>query len=101
MWPFFAERKRRRRKPPAHRPPPHTIPQILAWADEHKKLTGRWPIATSGPIAGTLTENWNAIDAALRVGLRGLPGGSSLAQLLAEHHGVRNIMALPPFTIPQ
>jgi hypothetical protein len=29
-------------------------------------------------------EKWRNIDNALRYGLRGLPGGSSLAKLLAE-----------------
>src|SRR5436309_357023 len=34
-----------------------------------------------------------------RRGLRGLPGGSSLARLLAERRGVRNHLALPKMTI--
>ena len=33
---------------------------------------------------------------ALRKGLRGLPGGSSLSRLLAEHRGVRNKAEFPP-----
>ena len=32
---------------------------------------------------------------------RGLPGGSSLARLLAEHRGVRNFQQLPPLTEEQ
>jgi hypothetical protein len=35
------------------------------------------------------------------MGYRGLPGGSSLAQLLAEHRGVRNPKRLPPYTVEQ
>jgi hypothetical protein len=35
---------------------------------------------------------------ALRLGLRTLPGGSSLAQLLSEHRAVRNMQNLPPLT---
>jgi hypothetical protein len=35
------------------------------------------------------------IDRALRRGLRSLPGGSSLAKLLAHHRNVRNIRGLP------
>src|SRR5262249_18640984 len=38
---------------------------------------------------------------ALIVGHRGLPGGSSLAQLLAEYRSVRNVQALPKLTIAQ
>ena len=50
---------------------------------------------------GRNRRNWIGIDAALRAGTRGLPGGSSLAKLLAEHRGVRNKMDLPPLTIGQ
>lgn len=35
-------------------------------------------------------ENWRNVSHALRVGARGLPGGSSLAQLLNKHRSVRN-----------
>jgi hypothetical protein len=41
------------------------------------------------------------VDNALRLGLRALPGGSSLAQLLAEKRNVRNIQKLPPLTEAQ
>jgi superfamily II DNA or RNA helicase len=78
--------------------PPLTIQQILAWSDEHKKTTGCWPGKTSGQIVGT-DEKWDGINAALRIGRRGLPGGSSLAVLLAEHRNVRNLQNLPPLTI--
>jgi hypothetical protein len=40
------------------------------------------------------------ISAALSNGGRGLPGGYSLARLLAKHRGVRNRQALPPVSIP-
>src|SRR5690349_10355485 len=69
--------------------------QILAWADAHQKRTGAWPTTQSGPVAGAPGEMWRALDSALRVGLRGLPGGSSLARLLAEQRGVRNFQDLP------
>jgi hypothetical protein len=36
---------------------------------------------------------------ALRKGLRGLPGGSSLAQLLAERRAVRNLSTLPDLAV--
>ncbi len=52
-------------------------------------------MAASGPVPGT-DETWKIVDAALRSGLRGLPGESSLAQLLAKKRGVRNHLALPP-----
>ncbi|OWK40200.1 hypothetical protein FRUB_05119 [Fimbriiglobus ruber] len=41
------------------------------------------------------------MDAALVMGVRGLPGGSSLAKLLAEHRGVRNKQALPQLATEQ
>jgi hypothetical protein len=55
---------------------------ILAWADRHHASTGDWPIDQSGTVPGEKGEDWHNIDAALRQGLRGLPGGSSLAKLL-------------------
>jgi len=56
--------------------------QILGWADAHHKRTGEWPTAASGAVAGVPGENWSALNAALRVGARGLPGDDSLARLL-------------------
>ena len=66
-----------------------TIPEILAWADEHRRLTGRWPRFNSEPKGLPIGETWVAIQSALSKGMRGLEGGSSLAQLLAEHRGLR------------
>jgi hypothetical protein len=78
------------------------IPEILAWADAHHKRTGEWPKSGSGPLLdGPLGENWRRVDNALRHGLRGLPGGSSLAQLLDEQRGVRNVHDLPSLTEEQ
>ena len=78
---------------------PLTIEDILAWADAHRARAGMWPNAMSGlAVAGPLGENWRKIDNALRYGLRGLAGGSSLAQLLAESRGHRNNMRLPRLT---
>ena len=68
---------------------PMTIPEILAWADEHRRLTGRWPRIDSEPKGLPIGETWHAVHSALRMGLRGLEGGSSLAQVLAEHRGLR------------
>jgi hypothetical protein len=81
--------------------PPHSVQQILAWADAFREATGRWPQQDSGPIAGTLLEKWHNVDLALRKGYRGLPGGSSLAQLLAEHRGKRNGKRLPHLSLTQ
>ncbi|OWK35643.1 hypothetical protein [Fimbriiglobus ruber] len=80
---------------------PLSYEQVLAWADAHRARTGNWPTGTSGPIFGTPDETWSAVDAALTNGCRGLPGGGSLIQLLAEHRGVRNRMALDRLTPEQ
>ena len=98
-------RERRRRAAPANKPftqrPPLTIKQVLAWADEHHRIHGRWPNSASGQVARQEGENWQNINSALRVGLRKLPGGSSLAMLLNEFRGARNTGKLPPLTEQQ
>ncbi len=81
--------------------PPLTEEQILTWADRHKEREGKWPARTSGYIPGTDGESWATVDGALRIGSRGLPGGSSLVRLLASHKGVRNDKALPPLSREQ
>jgi hypothetical protein len=75
--------------------------QVLAWADAHHERTGGWPTGGSGPVEDAPDETWNAIEAALRGGNRGLPGGSSLPRLLQECRGRRNHRALPPLTVEQ
>jgi hypothetical protein len=70
--------------------PPLSETQILAWADAFQKRSGRWPTDVCGPVGEARTESWREIQAALALGLRGLPGGSSLAGLLAVKRGVRN-----------
>lgn len=72
--------------------------KILRWCDAHRRRTGRWPHRISGPIHEAPGEVWLSIDNALRLGLRGLPGGSSLARLLAAKRGKRNRKALPRLT---
>ncbi|HVA49834.1 MAG TPA: hypothetical protein VNH11_25935 [Pirellulales bacterium] len=79
--------------------PRYTIPQILRWADAHFKKHGQWPLSHSGGVEEAAGETWMAVQVALRNGQRGLPGGSSLAKLLAEHRGRRNMGDLPPFKI--
>jgi len=80
------------------RHPPLTVQQILAWADDHHAQTGSWPITTTGPVLANPKETWRNVDIALRIGLRKLPGGSSLANLLATERGVRNVQDLPRLT---
>jgi hypothetical protein len=77
-----------------------TVAEVLTWTDAHRDRAGSWPNAFSGPIPeAPLGTNWRQVDNALRYGHRGLPDGCSLAQLLAEHRGHRNIMALPGLTV--
>jgi superfamily II DNA or RNA helicase len=83
------------------RKPPLTNEQIIAWVNEWRERTGKWPTRDSGLIPNTVDETWAAVDGALKMGTRGLPGGSSLAKLLAEHLGVRNIQNLPVWTEEQ
>ena len=77
---------------------PLTVAQILAWADAHHERTGEWPTTSTGPVSGDLDEKWLNLNTVLRLGLRGLPGGDSLAQMLQRERGVQNIQALPPLT---
>lgn len=81
--------------------PPHTIEQILAWADAHFSRTNQWPTQTSGPVVDAPGETWRGIHLALILGLRSLEGGSSIAKLLAEHRGVRNVQNVPRLTVDQ
>jgi hypothetical protein len=61
--------------------------RILRWARALFRRTGRWPTRRSGPVGGAPGESWEAVNSALIEGLRGLPGGASLAQLLDRVHG--------------
>jgi hypothetical protein len=63
---------------------PLSVERILAWADRHHARHGTWPTVKSGPITNATGEWWWLIDAALREGGRGLPGGTSLHRLMAE-----------------
>jgi hypothetical protein len=81
--------------------PPLSIEQILAWADSHYVRTGRWPLRKSGSVIGVRGETWLNIDQALRVGVRGLPGGDSLPRLLARARNARARPSRPPLTESQ
>jgi len=78
--------------------PRFTIAGILAWADDHKRRKARWPTVRSGVIAAASGETWSAVHNALALGARGMPGGSSLARVLAKYRSVRNHYALPRFS---
>jgi hypothetical protein len=91
----------RRIFPETSKPQPLTVSQILAWADEHHRRTGRWPNRDSGPIRGTLSERWSAIDGALTLGHRTLPKGGSLMKLLAEQRGYRHRNYLPRLKVKE
>jgi hypothetical protein len=67
------------------RPPPLAVGQILVWADAHHRRSTRWPGVLSGAIPEAPGENWRAVNLALVMGYRGLPGGDSLARLLVRH----------------
>jgi hypothetical protein len=81
--------------------PPYTVEQILAWSDRHFERTGTWPTQRLHDILDAPGETWHGVDVALTQGRRGLPGGSSLARLLEEQRGVRNLHNLPPFSRKQ
>jgi len=65
--------------------PKLTIKQILSWADHFHRMNGRWPGAHAGSIPSAMGETWMNLENALRHGLRGLPGGSSLSRFLKMH----------------
>ena len=70
--------------------PPLTAETILAWADAHRLRTGKWPTSLSGRIPAAPNENWQLVGRALRGGLRGLPGKSTLIRFLAANGRTRH-----------
>jgi hypothetical protein len=81
--------------------PPFAEEQILEWADAFHERSGAWPSKSSGPVSNAPGETWMAVDMALRHGVRGLASGSSLALLLAEKRGARNVWSLPNLSFEQ
>jgi hypothetical protein len=74
-----------------------TVAEILAWADAHRAATGMWPKVESGPVsAAPFDVTWRIVNVGLRKGLRGLPGGTTLRKLLAEHRSFK-----PRLTVEQ
>lgn len=72
-----------------------SIAQILQWADTFHEQTGQWPNAQSRGAHLPQSESWCGINTALKLGRRGLPGGTSLACLLQDERAVRNKQRLP------
>ena len=97
----FAQHGPRRRKKRWRLKPPLSIPQILAWAVAHHERTGRWPGSQGDLVYETPALTWRAVNLALRSGTRGLPGGTTLARLLAERLEIRNSASRPRLTAPQ
>jgi hypothetical protein len=62
-----------------------TEAQILGWARAYIVQHQRPPTRHSGPVDTARGESWGTTDEALKNGRRGLPGGSSVSQLLIEH----------------
>src|SRR5438105_1316827 len=81
--------------PTALRRRPLDLREVLRWADAYREIEDRWPTQYSGPIPGTRGETGSGVNSALRDGGRGLPGGSSLADLLAKERGARHRLRLP------
>jgi hypothetical protein len=81
--------------------PDLTERQILKWAKEHRKRTGKWPQQRSGVILSASAEKWCGIDHALLNGRRGLPGRSSLRQLLELHFGLMKLRNYSTLTVRQ
>jgi hypothetical protein len=79
--------------------PSLTVAEIRTWAEAHKNRTGTWPRVKAGSIPEAPGETWSGVNAALMVGMRGLPGGDSLAKLLAREFGKRNLADVPPLTL--
>lgn len=98
----FPVRTPKFRRPKRGKRPPLSIAKILEWADAHHKRTGEWPRNHTGVVLDSpFDDTWAAINGALRTGFRCLPGGSTLAQLLTAHRGVRSKHGLPPLEIDQ
>src|SRR5579885_597041 len=77
------------------------VSQVLGWADAFHGRMGYWPRITSPSLRAMGGLSWRSVDNALRYGFRGLPNGSSLAQLLTEARGARNSSRPPRLRVAQ
>ena len=79
---------------------PLTIDLITDWIGQYIEKHRKQPNRNSGSIAFAPESyegiTWPTVDAALKNGSRGLPGGSSLADLIQEKFGIMNPANLPP-----
>ncbi len=65
-----------------------SVSGILEWADAHFARTGEWPNRNTGSVPEAPDEVWSTLDTTLRVGGRGLPGDSSLSDILRDQRDV-------------
>ena len=94
---MLSERKHKHKR----RPIPQAAIDGIAYSGmgrRSSRLHRCWPMRTSGRVRDELYESWKTINTALDKGVRGLPGGDSLARLLDRKRGVRNKQALPHLT---
>jgi hypothetical protein len=83
------------------RRPDLTVEQVLVWADAYHAARGRWPDLKSGPVAESPRHTWRGIDTRLKVGGRGLPGGSSLIRLQRQYRDRPRGKGPPALTLEQ
>ena len=81
--------------------PKLTVRQILAWTVAHYDRMRTWPTNLSGPILEAPGETWHGVDKALRTGGRGLPGDSSLFEVMVKAHRIRLHRRIPAPTTDQ
>ncbi len=84
--------------------PDITVEQILEAAVQFHTRTDEWPgrdTKERNPDGALKDTTWLSIDAALRVGNRGLPGGSSLADELEKAGHKKNQSKQPVITVGQ
>ena len=94
--------RHRGRPLPRPRPRPRlTVRKVLAWADAFHRRTGQWPTQKTGRVAESPPDTWQGVDYALRLGLRGLPGGDSLPRVLIRYRHVLRANYRPRLTIEQ
>jgi hypothetical protein len=74
---------------------------VLKWADAYYRRHGRWPSLNSGRVPEAPELFWKRINFALRLGLYGLVGDRSLAQLLREERGSSASYVDMPVTVNQ
>jgi hypothetical protein len=75
--------------------PPLSFKQVLQWADGYFRREGKWPSQLSGPVLEEPSETWGGINQSFCVGLRGLPGATSLSKFLAAHRNKRDHVDWP------